>query len=202
MRHVDAVRGGSPPAQTQIRNLLVTAPDELRQQINAAGPGAKTRAAACRRLRPDMHKLSQPAHAAKLALRTLARRIGDLDTEVAALDEQLEQLVPATAPTLPSKIGIGTVHAAQFLISAGENIERVHIDSAFAGLCGAASILASSGRTDRMRLHRGGDRQANRSLHLIAVIRLRWDPRTIAYMERRRAEGLSKRDVLVAWSGS
>lgn len=107
MRHVDAVRGGSPPAQTQIQNLLVTAPDELRQQINAAGPGAKTRAAACRRLRPDMHKLSQPAHAAKLALRTLACRIGDLDTEVAALDEQLEQLVQRPPRHCPRRSASG-----------------------------------------------------------------------------------------------
>ncbi|CAM5453320.1 hypothetical protein TPAU25S_03405 [Tsukamurella paurometabola] len=78
----------------------------------------------------------------------------------------------------------------------GENIGRLHTDAAFARLCGAAPIPVASGKTHRMRLHRGGDRQANRALYMIAVVRLRYDSRTIAYMERRQAQGLSKKDVL------
>jgi len=92
--------------------------------------------------------------------------------------------------------GIGTQHAAQLLITAGQNLERLHSDGAFARLCGVAPVPVSSGKTNRMRLHRGGDRQANRTLHLIAVSRLRIDPRTQIYMERRRKDGLSKMDVL------
>jgi len=93
-------------------------------------------------------------------------------------------------------MGIGTQHAAQLLITAGQNIGRLHSEAAFARLCGVAPIPVSSGHTHRMRLHRGGDRQANSALHMIAVCRLRYDPRTIDYMNRRRAEGLSKKDVL------
>jgi transposase len=88
------------------------------------------------------------------------------------------------------------VHAAQLIVTAGQNLDRMKSDAAFARLCGVAPIPASSGQTRRMRLHKGGHRQANRSLHLIAVVRLRYDPRTRAYMERRQKEGLSKKDVL------
>jgi transposase len=93
-------------------------------------------------------------------------------------------------------MGIGTQHAAQLLITAGENIDRLRNEAAFARLCGVALIPVSSGYTHRMRLHRGGDRQANSALYMIAVCRLRYDPRTIDYMNRRRAQGLSKKDVL------
>jgi transposase len=82
------------------------------------------------------------------------------------------------------------------LVTAGQNFDRLHSEAAFARLCGAAPIPVSSGKTNRMRLHRGGDRRANKTLHLIAVNRLRLDPATKVYMERRRTEGLSKKDVL------
>lgn len=143
-----------------------------------------------------MTRLADPAQAVKASLRALAQRIEALDAEIAMLDTELDALVATTTPTLVSKMGIGTGHASQFLVSARENIDRLRTEAAFARLCGAAPIPVSSGRTHRMRLHRGGDRQANRALHMIAVVRLRYDQRTIAYMERRRAEGLSKKDVL------
>ena len=114
----------------------------------------------------------------------------------------LDQLVGQAASTLTSRLGIGTSHAAQFLISAGQNADRPGSESAFARLCGVAPIPISSGKTHRMRLHREADRQANRALHLIAVCRLRYDPKTITYMERRRAEGLSKKDVSAASNAS
>jgi hypothetical protein len=101
-----------------------------------------------------------------------------------------------SAPTLLTRMGIGTQHAAQLLITAGENIDRLKNEAVFARLCGVAPIPVSSSYTHRMRLHRGGDRKANRTLHMIAVCRLRYDPRTIDYMNRRRAGGLSKKDVL------
>nr|WP_272928769.1 IS110 family transposase [Leucobacter aridicollis] len=95
-----------------------------------------------------------------------------------------------------SRLRIGTIHAAQLLVTAGENVERLHTEAAFARLCGVAPVPVSSGKSHRMRLHRGGDRKTNRALHMIAVVRLRYDARTVDYMQRRLAEGLSKKDVL------
>ena len=146
--------------------------------------------------RPDTTRLDDPTQATKMALRAIVRRVRALGDEIAFADEQLDRLVTQVAPTLISRVGIGTQHVAQLLVTAGENIDRLTSEAAFARLCGVAPIPASSGQTHRMRLHRGGDRQANRSLHLIAVCRLRYDQRTIDYMIRRRAEGLSKKDVI------
>jgi transposase len=181
-------------AMSQLQDILVTAPAQLREQITV--PGTRRKAALCRKLRPDVNRLSDPVQAAKLTLKSLAQRIEQLDAEVSAIDAQLDELVAAAAPRLVSRVGISTGHAAQFLITAGENIDRLGSEASFARLCGVAPIPASSGRTHRMRLHRGGDRQANRALHMITVVRLRFDPRTIAYMQRRRTEGLSKKDVI------
>ncbi|WP_235916737.1 IS110 family transposase [Antrihabitans cavernicola] len=181
-------------ALVQLQSVLVTAPASLREQITVTG--IRRQAAVCGKFRPDIARLSDPVQAAKLTLKTLAQRITELDTEIAALDSHLETLVADVAPTLVSRTGIGAGHAAQFLITAGQNVQRLHSEAAFARLCGAAPIPVSSGRTDRMRLHRGGDRQANRALHMVVVVRLRFDQRTIDYMRRRRAEGLSKKDVM------
>ncbi|ADG76917.1 Transposase [Tsukamurella paurometabola] len=106
-------------AQTQLQNVLITAPHTLREQINSDVSGPKARVAACSRLRPNISRLNEPAQAAKLTLRSLAQRVESLDDEIATLDRELGQLVAATTPTLVSKLGIGTGHAAQFLISAG-----------------------------------------------------------------------------------
>ena len=178
----------------QLQALLVTAPSSLRESVNAKTGHAK--AVQCLALRPDLTRVHEPLQAAKLALRSLARRIRNLDEEVRGLDQLLSTLVKAQAPTLVSKVGVGTHNAAQLLITAGQNIDRLSSEAAFARLCGVAPIPASSGQTQRMRLHRGGDRQANRALHMIVVCRLHYDQRTKDYMERRRAEGLSKKDVL------
>lgn len=181
-------------ALVQLQNALITAPAELREQITASSGSGK--ASQCRKLRPDMSRLGSPAQAAKLALRSIARRISGLDDEIAALDAKLTLLVKSTAPTLISRLGIGTGDAAQLLVTEGQNIDRLSSEAAFARLCGAAPIPISSGKTHRMRLHRGGDQQANRALPMIAVCRLRYDQRTIDYMHRRVAEGLSRKDVL------
>jgi transposase len=92
--------------------------------------------------------------------------------------------------------GVGVDVAGQLLVTAGENPERIRSEPAFAMLCGVAPLPASSGRTQRHRLNRGGDRQANRALYLVVLSRLRWDPRTRAYAERRTAEGLSKKEII------
>ncbi len=91
---------------------------------------------------------------------------------------------------------IGVDHAGQLLVTAGEQPERLRSEGAFAHLCGVAPIPASSGRTQRHRLHRGGDRAANRALHLAVVVRMRCCPRTRRYVERRTAEGLSKPEIM------
>ena len=112
------------------------------------------------------------------------------------LDRQLERLVHAAAPRTTQLFGVGTQGASQLLITAGQNIDRFRSEAAFAKICGAAPIPASSGRTTRHRLDYGGDRQANRALHMIAVCRLRYCPRTQAYAAKRSSDGLNKREIL------
>lgn len=178
----------------QLLSLLVTAPAELRERLT--NRSATVLVARCVGLRADLSRLDDPLQATMRALRIMARRIQMLDEEITEADASLKQLVSSTAPTLTSKLAIGPGHAAQLLITAGQNIDRLHSEAAFARLCGVAPIPVSSGKTHRMRLHRGGDRQANAALHMIAVCRMRYHQPTIDYVRRRLAEGLSKKDVL------
>ena len=181
-------------AIVQLRDLSVTAPQELRDQLSRRKT-LRGKATLCRRLRPSIGELRRPSHAAKFALRSIAR-IDALDDEIPVLDRQLEQLVRAAAPRTTQLLGISTGHAGQLLVTAGQNIERLRGEAAFASLCGASPVPASSGKTTRHRLNYGGDRQANRSLHLIAVCRLRYCPRTRAYAKRRTAEGKTKAEIM------
>jgi transposase len=182
-------------ALQQLNDLIVTAPETLRSDLRH-GRTMRAKVARCRKLRPDTQRLHDPAQAAKLALSSLARRIGELDREIAELDRQLERLVCVAAPRTTQLFGVGTQGASQLLIAAGQNIERFRSEAAFAKICGAAPIQASSGRTNRHRLDPGGDRQANRALHMIAVCRLRYCPRTRAYAAKRTSDGLNKREIL------
>ncbi|MFE4674515.1 transposase, partial [Streptomyces sp. NPDC056723] len=133
--------------------------------------------------------------AVRTALRRLARRYQHLTEEIAEADAELDALVAQAAPGLVDLTGVGTETAAQLLITAGDNPDRLKSEASFAHLCGAAPISASSGRTNRHRLNRGGDRQANHALHTIALVRMRYDPRTRLYVARRTAEGMSKKDI-------
>jgi transposase len=182
-------------AMVQLRDLIVTAPQPLREQL-AEPRTIRGKANLCRRLRPAMGELELPSQSARLALRSLARRIQALDEEIAALDKQLERLVREAAPRTTALLGVSTGHAGQLLVSAGQNIERLRGESSFAALCGAGPIPASSGKTSRHRLNYGGDRDANRALHLIAVCRLRYCPRTRAYAKRRSAQGKTKPEII------
>ncbi|MFN2466857.1 MAG: transposase, partial [Gaiellaceae bacterium] len=199
IRQLGVVRAGALKARTaalqQLDDLLITAPDELRSELRR-GRTLKARAALCLQLRPDRRRLHEPLQAAKLALCSLARRVRELDRELGELDRQLEQLVATAAPRTIGLFGVGTQNASQLLVTAGENIERLNGEAAFAKICGAAPIQASSGRTSRHRLDFGGDRQANRALHMIAVCRLRHCARTHAYAKRRTAEGLNRCEIL------
>lgn len=182
-------------AMVQLRDLIVTAPQELREQL-ACRQTIRGKAALCRRLRPSTGELRRPMQAAKFALRSIARRIDALDDEIAMLDRQLEPLVREAAPRTTRLLGISTGHAGRLLVTAGQNIDRLRGEAAFAALCGASPVPASSGKTTRHRLNFGGDRQANRALHLIAVCRLRYCHRTRAYAQRRTAEGKTKSEIM------
>jgi transposase len=139
--------------------------------------------------------LSVPLAATRAALRRLARRHQALDAEITELDAEIGPLVKQAAPELLALFGVGPETAGQLLASAGDNPERMRSESAFAHLAGVAPIPASSGRTHRHRLNRGGDRAANNALHTIVLVRMRYDERTRAYVERRTKEGLSKKDI-------
>jgi transposase len=178
----------------QIKMLLVTAPDPLRDRLRHLPTTALM--ASCARLRPDLDRIDQPEQAAKRSLSSLARRWHDLSDEIASLDTLLEPLVKKANPTLLTLPGVGTDVAAQMLITAGQNNQRLRSEAAFAMMCGVSPIPASSGMTTRHRLNRGGDRQANAAIYRVALSRLRWDPATHAYLERRTQAGHTKRDII------
>jgi transposase len=129
-------------------------------------------------------------------LRTLARRYQALSAELTTLDAELERLTRTTAPKLLALFGVGADSAGALLVAAGDNPERLRSDAAFSMLCGASPIEASSGKTRRHRLNRGGDRQANAALHRIVVARLRHDQQTKDYLARRLREGKSKKEAI------
>ena len=134
--------------------------------------------------------------ATKVALSSLAHRIGELDEEVA---DSMPGSPRSSRPTLPicsNVYGVGIDTAATLLVTAGDNPERLRSEAAWAHLCGVSPLQASSGKVTRHRLNRGGDRQANRALWIIVISRLASDPETQAYMERRVKEGRSKREVI------
>lgn len=180
--------------QRRIRSLIVTAAEPLRAQLRALPAGRLIRV--CAALRPDPTRLHEPEQAAKTALRALARRHLALSQEIDELDAHIGPLVAAINPDLLTRTGVGPDVAGQLLVTAGQNADRLHSEAAFAMLCGAAPIPASSGRTHRHRLNRGGDRQANAALHRVVLSRMRWDPRTRAYVHRRTTEGLTKKDII------
>ncbi|WJK37727.1 IS110 family transposase [Solwaraspora sp. WMMA2065] len=180
--------------QRQIKALIVTAPDQLRAQLR--GLAVKQLIATCASLQLDPADAAAPATAATIALRSLARRHQQLSAEITELDELLEPLVAAINPGLLAAHGVGPDVAGQLLVTAGENHDRLTSEAGFAMLCGVAPIPASSGRTNRHRLNRGGDRQANAALYRVVLVRLRWDPRTRAYAEQRTKEGLSKKEII------
>jgi transposase len=182
-------------AVLQLGSLVITAPAELREQL-AERKTLDGKATLCRRLRPDPTRASDPVNAAKVALRSLGRRIATLEAEIRDLDKQLAPLVERAAPRTIALLGVGPSHAGRLLVSAGQNIERLRSEAAFAALCGTSPIPVASGKTSRFRLNRGGDRQANHALHMIVLTRLRYCPKTRAYLERRTAEGKTKREII------
>jgi len=179
-------------ALNQMRALVTTAPDELRAQLRALTIPRLVHTAAG--FRPAGR--TDVANANRLALKTLARRVIELDDEIDTLDELLTPLVAQTAPEMIARVGVGTDTAGALLVAAGENTGRIHNERSFARLCGAAPLDASSGKQQRHRLSRAGDRQANSALWRIVITRLSYDPATRRYLQRRCAEGKTKTEAI------
>jgi transposase len=180
-------------AANQLQTLLVTAPEGLKSDLCGLSTARLVEKAS--RLRPGANPSNVEA-ATKFALRSVARRYQQLSEEISELDEQLDRLVTEAAPELVAVKGVGTDTAASLLIAAGDNPERLRDEAAFAHLCGAAPIPASSGKSVRHRLNRHGNRDANRALYVIAVCRMSRDERTRAYVAKRTAEGKSKKEII------
>lgn len=198
IRMLRVARQGAIKAKTAaintLRSMLVTAPESLRHQLRGLSPAQLV--AACTRLRPDTNNLADPAQAAKMALRSLAIRAHQLEVETRTLRKELEQLTQQVAPATTAVFGLGPDTVSALLVTIGDNPDRLRSEAAFAHLCGVAPIPASSGKTNRHRLHRGGDRSGNSALHIAVIVRLRHDPRSRAYAERRTTEGLSKPEII------
>jgi transposase len=198
IRNLHLVRDSAIKARSaaivQLRDVLLTAPGELRARLDARTLEGK--ASQARNLRPDLTRIHEPEQAVKYALRELGRRVYELNSQINDIDKHLLQLVSAVAPNTLALPQVGPVSVAQLLIAAGENFARFRNEAAFARLCGVAPIPVSSGKSHRMRLHRGGNRQANRIIYLIAICRLRYDPRSQAYRDRKRAQGHSSSDAI------
>ena len=177
-----------------IQSHAVSAPDEVRDQVRNLSRMQRIRTCAAGRVDPGA--CDDPVVATRLALKSLARRIIELNDEIGSLDAPIERLVRGIHPRLTKALGVGTEIAGQILVTAGDNPDRMTSEAGFAMLCGVAPLSASSGKTSRHRLNRGGDRQANRALHLAVITRMRLDPRTRTYVVRRTAEGLSKREII------
>jgi transposase len=180
-------------AVVAMKDLLVTGPDEIRARFQ--GMSAWKLVRACAELQP-VQPPSTPAEAAQGALTALAQRSLALDAEAKALESQITVLVRAACPRLLDLAGVGPDIAATLLIAMGDNPHRLPSEAALAKICGVSPVDASSGRQIRHRLNRGGNRQANRALHTLVVVRLRIDPLTKAYMTRRLGQGKTKPEIM------
>jgi transposase len=195
MRAVSVVRRSAVKAKTQainqLRALLVSAPQDIRDRL------LKVKTAecieGCIRLRslgktPVLETLT-------ITLRLLAKRWSPLAEEIKSLDTMLNDATNQHARRLRERFGVGPQTAAVLVAVAGDNPERLKSEAALAALCGTSPLQVSSGKTVRHRLNRGGDRSANNALWTIALVRMRSDPRTRAYVDRRTQEGMSLKEI-------
>lgn len=178
---------------TQINAVLTAAPEEARAKNR--GLGSEARAKALAATRPTGNP-ADPLVATLLTLRRMGARYRFLSQEIADTDAEIAQIVAAQAPELLEVKGVGIVVASQLLVTFGDNPNRLTSEAAFAALAGVAPIPASSGKTNRHRLCRGGDRQANASLYRIVVVRMSKDQRTRDYVVKRTEQGLNKKEII------
>jgi transposase len=180
-------------ALTALKDLIVTAPDELRQHFTDLYKNDLLYA--CRTM--DVPQIpATPTDAIKIALKSLAIRCRDLDTEAQRLEHHIDAITATAAPALRNVYGVGPDCAATLLAAAGDNAHRIRSDAAFAKLCGVSPLDASSGKVIRHRLNRGGNRDANRARHTILVVRMRRHQPTRDYIARRLTEGKTKKEAM------
>ena len=197
IRQVKVARDTAVKARTSamitLKQIVVNAPAALREQLGSLGDKALINR--CAGFRPGA--VTDTSASAKHTLRALGRRWLALNAEITDHDRILDELTAQASPSLRDGFGIGPDTAAELLIIFGDNPDRVHSEQAFAKLCGACPIPASSGMsTGRHRLYRGGHRQANAALYRSVIVRMRFHQPTMDYVARRTAEGLPKREII------
>lgn len=179
-------------AMLSLKQVLVNADDDLRQSFKGLPKMTLIRRAAA--LRPG--PIDTVTAATKQALRAIAVRWLALDDEIKGHDQLLTRLTTSIAPDMVAGFGIGPDVTAELLIVMGDNPGRIHSEAAFARLCGTNPIPASSGKTTRFRLNRGGHRQANAALYRTVVVRMQYHEPTKAYVQRRTEEGKTKPEII------
>jgi transposase len=207
IRTLRVARASAIRSRTQAFNNLfgtmIAAPSEVRDEL--VDLTKRTFVNRCFALEPETENLLELINnpdrfvvaTVKMTLRDLAQRWKHLDAEVKVLSRQIEAIVTHVAPDLVAMFGVSCELAGQFLVTVGDNTDRIRNEAAFAKLCGVSPKPASSGlKQGRHRLNRGGDRQANSALYIVAIVRLRHHQPTRDYVERRTAEGLSKREII------
>jgi len=197
LRQLRLARNGAMKARTaaanQLHSLTDTAPEELRARLR--GLTTLQRARTCARLRPG--DVLTPAGAAKAALRSVATRWLTLHAEAAELSRAIKHVLDTIAAPMLERYGVGYETAGALLCTAGDNPDRLNSEGSYAALCGSSPVEISSGKTNRHRLNRAGDRHANAALWTIVMSRIAAKhPPTITYIERRTTDGLSKREAI------
>jgi transposase len=198
IRLVKIARDGAVKAHTTamitLKAVLVTASDDLRSRLEPLSDFKLVAACAALDCSGD---IADPDVAMRHTLVSFARRWLELHDEIKTHTRHLKTLTTQAAPQLLEAFGVGVDIASQMLITAGDNAERVRSEAAFAKLCGVCPIPTGSGKTDGYyRLNRGGNRQANAALYRAVIVRMRWHEPTIAYVERRTAEGKPKKFII------
>jgi len=179
---------------TQLRSIVICGPDQIRVRFKDRPQRGLIKEAA--RMRPRTGT-DAVVYTTNIVIRGLALRIENLDDEIGIINNALHGLIIETAPSLLELYGVGVVVAATLLVTAGDNPERLRSERSWAKLCGVAPIPTGSGKTSgRVRLNRGGNRQANSALYQIVIVRMSSDAKTRNYVKRRRAQGLSKREII------
>jgi hypothetical protein len=178
-------------AANQIRDLIVTAPDDIRAEL--AGLSTEQRVRHAARWRPTAAVDARTA--TRAAIHRLAKRWIALHDEARELEQQIRQLLETLVPSLLAEQGVSTHVAAALVVAVGENPQRLRSEASFAALCGTNPVPASSGKNNRHRLNRGGDRQANSALHTVVLIRSQRCDETRRYIERRTNQGHTQRET-------
>ncbi|MET7397150.1 IS110 family transposase [Dactylosporangium sp. NPDC005572] len=188
----DSATKSRTQAINQLKAVLVRADPALRDALSGLSLPKLVRR--CTEL--EATAPTDPASAAAYTLQLLATRIAHLTAQIEDLTARITKAIDAHTPTLLKQYGVGPDTAGALLLAIGDNPERMSNEAAFAALCSVSPIEASSGKTQRRRLNRGGDRRANSALYTITIARLRWDHRTRAYVERRTSEGKTRREAI------